>query len=212
MIENTSAKMKNADTAGAFLDAAATLGTDNVIGLQEYAGQAQLVQSDQLPVDLEGDDQAAFEALGIFFGDPTPGDPLFRQVTLPDGWKREASAHDMWSYVIDSLGRRRIAVFYKAAFYDRRAFMRLTTVSSYVTECVRQGTDIVTDDKWATPAAVATELRNAAQAAQRDIDRWTSLAESEGMNDDLRDWLADDTAIRDRCTELASRFEAVTEA
>ncbi|SMF86700.1 hypothetical protein [Streptomyces sp. Amel2xC10] len=49
-------------------------------------------------------------------------------------------------------------------------------------------------------------------AMMKNADTWTSRAESEGMNDDLRELLADDTAIRDRCIELVSRFEAVTEA
>ncbi|MFJ2004754.1 hypothetical protein [Streptomyces chartreusis] len=212
MIENTTANMTDPDNKAAMLGAAAVLGTDAAIGFQERAGQAQLVNSEQLPIDLNGDDRAAFEALGITFGDPTPGDPLFQPVTLPEGWRREASDHDMWSYVVDQLGRRRIAVFYKAAFYDRSAFMRLNSVFGYATECVRVGTNIVTDDDWATPAAVAGVLREAAERAQQQLDKWTSRADERGMDDDLRGWIADDTKTRDRCIELANSFEAASEA
>ncbi|WP_406168945.1 hypothetical protein [Streptomyces sp. NBC_00996] len=213
MIRNTEKAAK--DPAEAMLILAASMGpggSDQAIAEQERAGQAQLVNSEQLPTDLNGDDQAAFEALGITFGEPTPGDPLFQSATLPEGWKREAADHDMWSYVVDRLGRRRVAVFYKAAFYDRRAFMRINTLFGYVTECVRQGTDIVTDDAWATPAAVAGELRKAAQRAQEKLDRWSDIAETKGTDDELREFIAEDTTTRDRCIELATSFEAVTEA
>jgi predicted secreted protein len=30
----------------------------------------------------------------------------------------------MWSYIVDDEGTQRVAIFYKAAFYDRDAFMR----------------------------------------------------------------------------------------
>lgn len=84
----------------------------------EAAGQRQLVHSDTLPVDAPWD---ALEVLGFSAGDLVPGDPLFRRCTLPDGWTREGSDHAMWSYVLDERGIRRVSVFYKAAFYDRRA-------------------------------------------------------------------------------------------
>lgn len=91
----------------------------------EAAGQRQIVNSDRLPVEIKWSTQADLEALGFVFGEHDPGDNLFRKATLPAGWKREASDHSMWSYLVDEAGKRRVAVFYKAAFYDRRAFMRL---------------------------------------------------------------------------------------
>ncbi len=98
---------------------------DSFIERQERAGQRQLITSDRLPSQIMGD-RAEFEALGFVFGDPDPDDPLFMPATLPPGWKREGSDHAMWSYLADQHGQRRVAIFYKAAFYDRRAFMRLT--------------------------------------------------------------------------------------
>ena len=102
---------------------------DGYIEGQERAGQSQLVNSDRLPTDTDGTD-AEFESLGFTFGRPDAGDSLFRSATLPPGWKRQGSEHAMWSYIVDEQDRKRVAIFYKAAFYDRRAFMRLERVES----------------------------------------------------------------------------------
>jgi len=119
-----------------------------------------------------GGTDVGFEALGFTFGPVDPHDPLFRPATLPDGWTKEGSDHDMWSYVVDELGRRRVGVFYKAAFHDRHADMTLHSLYSYVTGCVRESKPIVTDDTWATREAVTGELRNAARQAQDSVDLW----------------------------------------
>ncbi|MGW6292446.1 hypothetical protein [Streptomyces sp. NPDC055058] len=213
MIDNTSESMK--DPANALLMVAASTGpggAGQAIAEQERAGQAQLVHSEQLPTGLDGDDEAAFEALGFIFGEPTPGDPLFRQATLPEGWRKVPSDHDMWSHVTDQLGRRRASIFYKAAFYDRRAFMRLNTLHAYVSECLYQDTPIVTDDTWATPAAVAQALRDLAARAQDNVDEWQDIAQRHGETDDTRKYVAEFTAARDKYTALAGGFEAVTQA
>ena len=44
---------------------------------------------------------------------------------LPEGWKREASYHPMWSHIVDGAGKQRVSIFYKAASYDRKAHMSL---------------------------------------------------------------------------------------
>lgn len=209
MIENTQDPGSIHATA---LRAFAVGDTAAVIEGQERAGQAQLVTADVLPTNLDGHDQADFEALGFTFGDPTPSDPMFRQATLPDGWKREASDHAMWSYVTDPLGRRRVSIFYKAAFYDRHAFMRLDTLHNYVSGCLHHDTPIVTDDTWATPAALAQTLHDLADRAQRNVDTWQTVAERDGEDDETRAYVAEYTAERDKCLALAAGFEAVNEA
>ncbi|MCM8548945.1 hypothetical protein [Streptomyces sp. STCH 565 A] len=141
------------------------------IEAQEKAGQSQLVHSDQLPTTMHND-QAAFEALGFTFGDADASDPLFRPATLPDGWKREASDHSMWSHIVDDLGRRRVSIFYKAAFYDRRADMGLVTVESYVSACQYDGADVITDDTWATPSAVVKAAEHRATLADETTATW----------------------------------------
>ncbi len=52
-------------------------------------------------------------------------DDLFVKAQLPDGWTKRATDHAMWSDLLDEQGRRRAAIFYKAAFYDRSAHMSL---------------------------------------------------------------------------------------
>jgi hypothetical protein len=85
----------------------------------ERRGTQQLAASGQfLPVDGP---RAELEALGFVFGAPKHGDPLFVHVAFPDGWSMQISDHSMWNYVVDGTGKRRVAVFYKAAFYDRNA-------------------------------------------------------------------------------------------
>jgi hypothetical protein len=88
----------------------------------EARGQSELINSTKLPV--QGSNNPEILAMGITFGDVTPGDDLFREATLPEGWKKEGSDHAMWSYIVDDEGTQRVAIFYKAAFYDRDAFMR----------------------------------------------------------------------------------------
>lgn len=90
----------------------------------EKAGQQALVKSDQIPRETNGCQPEDLTALGFKLL-PPEGDPLFRPAVLPEGWTKEASSHDMWSYIRDANGFRRVAVFYKAAFYDRRAFLSL---------------------------------------------------------------------------------------
>ncbi|MET9081407.1 hypothetical protein ABZX77_05800 [Streptomyces sp. NPDC004237] len=209
MIENTqNPENIKATTLLAF----ATGDTDTVIRTQERAGQQQVVNSEQLPTDLNGNDRADFETLGFTFGEPDPRDPLFQPATLPDGWHKQGSDHDMWSYILDQLGRRRVAIFYKAAFYDRRAFMRLNTVYGYITQCVYDDAPIVTDDTWATPAVVAAELRRASEHAQKDVTSWLDVQERRGEDETTSRYITEHTAKRDKFVSLAAEFEAASQA
>ena len=54
-------------------------------------------------------------------------DDLFYNVELPEGWKIEATGHTMWNDLLDDKGRLRGSFFYKAAFYDRHAFINFKT-------------------------------------------------------------------------------------
>jgi hypothetical protein len=135
-------------------------------------GQQQLVNSDRLPTRIIRGSRADFEALGFRFGEPDPKDPLFCAAQLPAGWKREASDHPMWSHIVDVLGRRRVDVFYKAAFYDRDAFMSLISPYAYVREVLAHNAHLVLDGSWLTPAVAVAEL-----VKIRD-DRYSSREES----------------------------------
>lgn len=93
---------------------------------QEAQGQQSFVTSTTLPTEITTDKgQEILESCGVVFGDVVEGDPMFQHVTLPDGWTRAGTSHSMHSDVLDEKGRRRIGVFYKAAFYDRSAHMSL---------------------------------------------------------------------------------------
>lgn len=101
--------------------------TDGVLD-QEAADQRDFVSSDTLPANLRGtmpDPKAFLTTLGFKFGDTVPGDDLFQYVTLPEGWRKVATDHSMWSSVVDEKGRERLSVFYKAPFYDRDAFANI---------------------------------------------------------------------------------------
>lgn len=54
-------------------------------------------------------------------------DDLFWNVKLPEGWEVRATDHAMWNELIDNKGRKRASFFYKAAFYDRDAFINFNT-------------------------------------------------------------------------------------
>lgn len=98
------------------------------IEAQEAEGQRQLVTSRQLPTEIyccSGDGKAMLEALGVKFGQPGKDDPQFCDVELPLGWEIRATGHSMWSDLFDEKGERVASIFYKAAFYDRQAFMTL---------------------------------------------------------------------------------------
>jgi hypothetical protein len=103
---------------------------------QEARGQQALVTSTQLPVEgspghtreyrkeAQEDEKKAWALMGIEWGDAQENE-LFRDATLPEGWKKERTDHSMWSDLLDEKGRKRAAIFYKAAFYDRKAHMHL---------------------------------------------------------------------------------------
>lgn len=116
-------------------------GRGEYIESMEHEGQKQLLESAVLPTKMNRftDGQAKFLELGFTFGELVPGDPLFIEATLPEGWKREGSEHNMWSYLVDERGIRRVAIFYKAAYYDRDAFMDTIGVGSTYARTVIYG-------------------------------------------------------------------------
>jgi hypothetical protein len=82
----------------------------------ERIGGNQMATSDVLPT-------AGLSALpsewGIVIGEAQ--DDLFTAVTLPAGWRKVTTEHSMWTRLLDNDSRERARIFYKAAFYDRRA-------------------------------------------------------------------------------------------
>lgn len=115
---------------------------------QEATGQRQLLQATQMPVKINsphswtGRGIELLTKLGFIFEDngngvmmdSTIGDALFVDCLLPEGWEKRGSDHNLWSYVDDEQGRERMSIFYKAAFYDRDAFINLSCRFSSGTE------------------------------------------------------------------------------
>lgn len=135
--------LRNPAAAGAFargdLANALIASTPGGIEAQEAAGQAMLVNSNTLlpirinfpPVTRE--QITAFT--GIVFGEDYDG--IFVKVTLPPGWKLKPTDHSMWSDLLDENDCERAGVFYKAAFYDRNAYISFN--HRYVVDRDQQG-------------------------------------------------------------------------
>lgn len=121
-----------------------------MIEASEARGQRQLVESELLPSDMKGK-RATFERMGFKFGEFAKDDPLFIRAELPSGWKKRPTDHPMHSEIVDEKGAKRVGIFYKAAFYDRRADMHL--VGRYEIEAGWGEPDFATRD-----AQVATVI------------------------------------------------------
>ena len=202
-IQNTSQFVKD---GGAYLILAEAMGgasPDQIIGNMEAASQRQLVASQLLPTDTHKTD-AEFEALGFVFGDLADGDPMFRHTTLPEGWAKRGSDHE--SYVVDGHGRERASVFYKAAFYDRRAYMYLNTAYSYLRSCVHDGVPIVVDESWATPAALREAALGAADSARETIALYEHRAADGGPDSYAAERLTEAKSELARYAVLAAQY------
>jgi len=105
-------------------------GDGKVIESQERQGATEMVKAiHTLPV--KGSDDPDVIRLGIEWGEVYEADQIFREATLPLGWVRHGTGHDMWTDILDERGVVRAKVFYKAAFYDRRALIRVATTTEH---------------------------------------------------------------------------------
>lgn len=177
-IRNTTKAMRE-DPAEPLLALAVSMGPGGpgrFIEEQEAAGQAQVVNSDRLPVD--GSENPGFLAVGFTFGEIDKHDKLFRPATLPHGWTRRGSDHAMWSHIIDEHGRERVAIFYKAAFYDRSAHMSLANPGSYLRSVLYEASRPVLDDTWLTAETAIDALEAIAASYDKSAVEAAELAAS----------------------------------
>ena len=102
----------------------ALLGTSDAIEISERQGGAEMVAATRT---VPTDGAELLEQFGFQLGEIVADDPIFREVTAPAGWRREPgeNPYGYWSYLVDPAGNRRVAIFYKAAFYDRSAHLHL---------------------------------------------------------------------------------------
>ncbi len=165
------------------------LGTDRAVERQESMGQKQLVASDLLPRRIVGAERSDFERLGFVFGAPVDGDPLFVHATLPAGWKKVGGAHPMCSEILDEQGRKRVSVFYKAAFYDRDANMSLEAPVIRAVRCsiqeLPEGGWRIT---WGLGEARMSETKTAASALKRARRVSARMAEAGQANAVVITW------------------------
>lgn len=157
------------------------------IEASEARGQHEFVDSDTLPTKMGAEDRAALEEFGVQFLGPVEGDELFQYVKLPAGWKRVPTDHSMWSSLVDDKGRRRAAMFYKAAFYDRGAHLNVCRRFRFGQDYDIKGTVVfhVTDGEEGT-RRFSTEPRT----YEKDYDdNWSRARDDAGA--ECKAWLAE---------------------
>jgi hypothetical protein len=118
-----------AAAANGDLDNFVVASTPGGIEAQERAGQITSNAMATLPIDMGPRARTHLESLGFEFGEQL--DDLFIHCKFPAGWRKQGTEHAMHSDLLDDKGRRRGSIFYKAAFYDRKAYGRLLCRYSY---------------------------------------------------------------------------------
>jgi len=155
-------------------------GSSNYIEGMEAAGQKQVVSAAVMPTDGPWD---KLEALGFVRGEPVAGDPIFVNCQLPPGWTKQATDHSMWSKVHDDRGIERVAVFYKAAFYDRSAHFQVVPVGSAVADDIERADAF--PDYW--PKLTADERAEVVDVLKRGLETtWRTEEQKERSRRALR--------------------------
>lgn len=174
-----------------FLAESLVMGTEKAITNQEARGQRELAESSSLP--SEGSDHPAWAKMGVIFGEKVEGDPLFRQATLPKGWKVKATDHSMWSKLVDEKGRERGSIGYKAAFYDRWALIsperRYIVRSQYEGDDGRRRVECFDSATSTVLFAADWEARPDYSAPRAEVDAY--FAKSDANLKACADWLAE---------------------
>lgn len=171
---NTTAAM---DGPEALLFLASAMGDENPgdsILAMEAQGASEMLRATTLPSEILYATPEDFEALGFVFGDLVDGDPLFRHAELPAGWAKQPTGHSMWTDIVDDRGLPVGAIFYKAAFYDRKAHLSLTKPWSGWAGDVRYG-----DAPVALPDKIELFTLDEVAAARADLH--DSLSQFDGV-------------------------------
>ena len=175
--------IQNTENHDPLLQLAAMMGgLGPAIERQEAQGQQQLTQSSQLPAKNNGreDITAFYQACGIKVIGPSKGDRLFLDVQLPEGWKINPTDHSMWSNLVDANGCVRASIFYKAAFYDREAFINMQCRYRTMFDMMPKN-----DAFWRYRVIDAKTGENLAE------DEWKNYGDAAQNHDHWKGWLAE---------------------
>jgi hypothetical protein len=134
-------------------------GNPAAIERQEAEGQQELLESFQLPTKLNtyskmSDSIDIYTAMGIKVLSKTKDDDLFYDVELPHKWSIQPTEHTMWSNLIDDKNRIRANIFYKAAFYDRDAFINMQQFYNIDLEILRNEASSSDANPWDKPRII----------------------------------------------------------
>lgn len=131
-----------------------------------------------------------YEKMGIIIAGEY--DDLFYNVQLPEGWQIKATDHSMWNDLVDDKGRKRANFFYKAAFYDRDAFINFETRFHI---CIDHVADTGDYEVWSKSDFIG-----------RIKDRETVIFETE-IAKNIGDYWEDDKTKTELRKELAAYME-----
>ncbi len=97
-----------------------------LIKSQELNGQLDVLSMKLIPRSVGYPaTQETIERMGIKITGTL--NDLFFTCEFPEGWKIVPSDGPMWTYLIDKSGNQRASIFYKAAFYDTDAFIKVNS-------------------------------------------------------------------------------------
>jgi len=197
-----------------FLLAAQLAGTsDGLIEASERQGQREATscgksRSVMLPANLEKNNysrkylvKTCLESLGIGF--PGGGDDVLQPAELPPGWRLEPTDHAMWSDLIDANGNKRGSMFYKAAFYDRDAHVRLESRYIATSEFGEKDEDYKLIDKGKYRRPIVCDGQTDEHLHEGD---WQGDLPSGGQEELSAYWQACDAADNAESTWLSENF------
>ncbi len=185
------------------LENAIVAATPGGIECQEAAGQKMLIESAQLPIDMGSMTIERLEAIGFKIGGKI--DELFMQAELPPGWTKVASEHSMHSKLIDENGCERASVFYKAAFYDRRADITFNRRFSIAVDYATRGSNLFNRVYVVDRGSEITTLGSYKPGAYADEDALREQAKA-WLNEKYPNW-QDPLAYWDRESLMAAADE-----
>jgi hypothetical protein len=158
-------------------DNALVAATPGGIEAQERAGRDKLVATFLfLPIDGMSKYKDILLSWGFAIGDAI--DELFVAITPPEGWILRATEHAMWSEIVDPAGVVRGGVFFKAAFYDRKAAFSLRTR-------YRIDSEFTNGNIWWH----VTDQKTGDVLFDRPVVASTDFAASDAAEQECRDWL-----------------------